>query len=93
MKLLVIISVAVLLMVGLAYAGCDNCSDSSLACTGDSEKQFLDKCGSPAKIVDHYNRFREVIATTYYYDLGKGRFIRTFTFRNGQLTEMGTISR
>jgi len=87
-----IISVALsLMMAGVGNAECERCSDSRNACTGDSEREILDKCGPPTKTVYHYNIFREIVAVTHYYDLGSGRFIRAFTFRNGVLSEIGTF--
>ena len=88
---IVIPLVALLLMSGVASAECDHCSDSRLACTGDSEKEVLNKCGSPAKTYYHYNIFNQIVAVEYWYDLGSGRATRSFTFRNGVLSAIGTV--
>jgi hypothetical protein len=90
-KLLLIALVALLLMSGVASAECDHCSDSRLACTGDSEKEILNKCGPPTKIYNHYNVFNQIVAVEYWYDLGSGKAIRSFTFRNGILSAIGTV--
>lgn len=80
-----------LLMINIADAECEHCSDSRLACTGDTEREVLDKCGPPAKTVNYENIFHEIVKIEHYYDLGKGRFIRVFTFRNGRLVGIRTI--
>jgi hypothetical protein len=94
MKTILLATILFLTMLaGLAVAECDRCSDSRNACTGDSESEILSKCGSPTRSVDHVNAFGVVVATTHYYDLGPGKFIRAFTFRSGKLIQIGTGGR
>ena len=94
MKTMLLATILVLTMLaGLTAAECDRCSDSRNACTGDAESEVLSKCGSPTRSVDHVNVFGVVVATTHYYDLGPGKFIRAFTFQNSRLIEISTGGR
>jgi hypothetical protein len=88
---IVIPLVALLLMSVVANSECERCSDSRLACTGDSEKEILNKCGPPTKTYYHYNIFNQIVAVEYWYDLGSGKATRSFTFRNGFLSAIGTV--
>lgn len=92
MKILTLTTLAILsLIVATANAECEFCSDSRIACTGDSEKEVLDKCGSPVKTVYYENIFHQIVRIDHYYDLGKSRFIRVFIFRDGRLSGISTI--
>jgi hypothetical protein len=91
MKAIIIVTLVLLLMAGVVNADCDHCSDSRIACIGDPEREVLNKCGPPAKTFYYYNIFNQIVAVEYHYDLGSGRTIRTFTFRNGVLSGIGTI--
>ena len=92
MKILALTTLAILsLIVATANAECEFCSDSRIACTGDTEREVLDKCGPPAKTVYYENIFHEIVRIDHYYDLGKDRFIRVFTFRKGRLSGISTI--
>ncbi len=89
-NLIFIILIMSVFIPGIIRAECERCSDSKNACTGDSEREILNKCGPPSKTIEHLNAFGVVVAVTHYYDLGSGRFIRAFTFRNGVLSGIGT---
>jgi len=89
-KLFLIFMLFSLLIVQTVYAECEKCSDSRLACTGDSEGEFLKKCGQPTKAIPYENVWHQIVRVDYYYDLGGGRFLRIFTFQNGALSTIQT---
>jgi hypothetical protein len=93
MLLIVVVLLMSLFMIMGASAECERCSDSCLACVGDLESEVRAKCGPPARIVYYENIFHEIVAVKYYYDLGRGKFIRVFTFRHGVLSEIATGDR